>query len=140
MILSNKAIKLAQRCYQQKIKEDDPLAEDKSKKRARKTGGGRKVRISNIRDSVVEWFVDVRTGLKARLPKRLFILKCKEFYSTWLGQQSDDVRKEHEANPVQFSNKWLATWLRDYHVPLILPNKRYKIKQEDRVERIEEYI
>ena len=63
--LFNKAIKLAQRCYQQKIKEDDPLAEDKSKKRARKTGGGRKVRISNVRDSVFEWFVDVRTGLKA---------------------------------------------------------------------------
>ena len=39
-LLFNKAMKLAQRCYEQKIKEDAPLAEDKSKKRARKTGVG----------------------------------------------------------------------------------------------------
>ena len=70
----------------------------------------------------------------------MFLLKCKEVYTAWLGQQSDVVQAEHEKLPVMFSNMWPKGWMRDYNVSLRHPNKRFKTKQEDRVERMEEYI
>ena len=135
-----RAVKLALRCYKDTAKERDGLENEKTKKKFRKPGGGRKTRVTNIRDSLFEWFVDVRTSLKAWLPKKMFLLKCKELYTTWLGQQSDVVQAEHEKRYVMFSKMWLKGWMRDYKVSLRHPNKRFNIKQGDRVERIEEYL
>ena len=73
-----KACRMATRCYQNKIKNDDDVAVDSSKKKFRVSGGGRKVRVSDVREAMFEWFVDVRTSLKARLPRKLFKMKCAE--------------------------------------------------------------
>ena len=86
------------------MKERDGLENEKSKKKFRKPGGGRKTRVTNVRDSLFEWFVDVRTSLKARLLRKMFLLKCKELYTAWLGQQSDVVQAEHEKRPVMCSD------------------------------------
>ena len=49
------AVKLALRCYKDTVKERDGLENEKSKKKFRKPGGGRKTRVTNVRDPLFEW-------------------------------------------------------------------------------------
>ena len=70
-------------------------------KKFRTTGGGRKSRTLEVREALFQWFIDVRTSLKARLPKSLFLLKAKKFYEDWLQQHPDTAEEEK----LQFSNQ-----------------------------------
>ena len=69
------ALQLATRCYR-KIKSGDEV-EVNSKKKFREPGAGQKPAAPEVRQALFEWFVEVRGTLKARLPRRLFKLKCK---------------------------------------------------------------
>ena len=69
---------------------------------------------------------------KARLPRKLFKMKCEEIYKTQLSGQSEQVRQDHKENPMMFS-QWAKDWMTEYRVSLSKPNKRYQIKSEDRV-------
>ena len=102
-----KACKLTTRCYKNKIKNDDTLAVEPSNKKFRAPGGGRKVRVLDVRESLFEWFLDVRTSSKARLPRTLFEMKYEEIYKTWLSGQSEEVRQNQKENTMMFSNQWV---------------------------------
>ena len=39
--------------------------------------------ITDFRDELFEYFIDVRTGLKGRLPKNIFMAKAREMYENW---------------------------------------------------------
>ena len=103
---------------------------DTVKNKTHEPDGGRKLCVVSVRNDVFEWLIDVRYALKSRMTKKLFLLKCQQVYSVWLGQQITEVQAEHQKHPVEFSDKWLRTWCRDFHVSLKYPNKRYKIKQD----------
>ena len=122
-----KACRMATRCYQNKIKNDDDVAVDSSKKKFRVSGGGRKVRVPDVREAMFEWFVDGRTSLKARLPRKLFKMKCEEVYKAWLSDQTEEMRADHKKDPMMFSNKWINDCMNEYKVSLRKPNKRYQI-------------
>ena len=66
----------------------------------------------------------------------MFTAQCKIFYEQWLSQQEKEVPEEKK---IVFSNKWIRGWMQEY-VSLRKPNKRFKIKQADREERIFEYL
>ena len=132
-----KAVKLGKRCYDQVVEDENEVTERPSKSKFRQPGGGRKVVAPTVREALYEWFIDVRGSLKARLPRSLFKSQAKFFYDQWRDQQSDDVKQQPE---LVFSNKWIKHWMQEYNVSLRKPNKRYQIKQEDRKERIYEYI
>ena len=51
-------------------------------------------------------------------------------------QQEKEVPEEKK---IVFSNKWIRGWMQEY-VSLRKPNKRFKIKQADREERIFKYL
>ena len=104
-----KACRMATRCYQKK--NDDDVAVDSSKKKFRASGGGRKVRVPDVREAMFEWFVDVRTSLKARLPRKFFKMKCEEVYKAWLSDQTEEMRADHKKDPMMFSNKWINDWM-----------------------------
>ena len=73
-----RAIKLAARSYQ-----DIDILQDPSScppKKARASGGGRKIKVPDVRQALFAWFVDVRETLKGRLPRRLFKLKASHLY------------------------------------------------------------
>ena len=89
------ACKLAERCYEKLEKGD--FEDGAALKRFRTTGGGRKSRAPEVRETLFQWFIDVRTSLKARLPKSLFLLKAKKFYDDWL-QQHPDTPEEKKFN------------------------------------------
>ena len=67
-----KACKLAKRCYE-KLERGD-FEDGTSSKKFRFSGGGRKSRAPEVRDAIFQWFIDVRTSVKARLPRSLFVL------------------------------------------------------------------
>ena len=93
------------------------------KSRCRGFGGGRKVLASPVRDQLFEWFIDVRTALKARLPKSLFMGMAKHFYDIWRAQNPNSNEPE-----LKFTSRWFKKWKFDYNVSLKCPNKRYSIR------------
>ena len=67
----------------------------------------------------------------------MFVAQCRNFYQSWLDQQDPPIPEEKQ---VKFSKNWIKGWMAEYGASLKAPNKHFKIKQEDRVERIKEYI
>ena len=119
------ACKLAKRCYE---KLEQGNFEDGA--------SSKKYRAPEVREALFEWFVDVRTRLKVRLPKFLFQLKAKGFYEDWL-QQNPGTPDEEK---IQFSNQWIQGWETEYGVSLRKPNKRYSISKEDYIIRVQDYL
>ena len=91
----------------------------------------------DVRDALFEWFIDVRNVLKGRLPINMFITKANELYLNWLKQQPEPILEE---NKLKFTRQWIKGWMKEYQVSLKKPNKRFAIKKEDRIQRIEEYL
>ena len=106
-------------------------------KRVRVEGAGRKAKATDFRDELFEWFIDVRTCLKGRLPRPLFINYAKDLYADWMSRQPNPVP---ESQMLKFSNPWIQSWMNEYGVSLKKPNKRYAISQSDRVQRLLEYL
>ena len=104
-------------------------------KRKRASGGGRKAKAGEVRLELFAWFVDVRQCLKGRLPKKLFRLKAKQLYENWLEQNPTPVSER-----LKFGNQWINMWEKEFGISLRKPNKRYSVKYEDRVERIQDYL
>ena len=63
--------------------EDD---EDGDTTKYRKSGAGRQRKAPGVRYAAIDWFLDVRSSLKDRLPRKLFLTKCRELYNVWLEQ------------------------------------------------------
>ena len=131
-----KAVKLGKRCYEKVSKDESEITVPAPKSKYRQPGGGRKVVAPDVREALYDWFVDIRGTLKARLPRSMFKAQAKFFYDQWRDQQPDDVQQPD----LVFSNPRIKNWMREYNVSLRRPNKRFQIKQEDRKERISEYI
>ena len=111
-LVFDRAVKLAKRCYANEMMNGkDPTRKETSTKKVRRTGGGRKLRVESVRNSVFEWFVDVRTSLKSRLPKKLFMLKCEEIYRIWLAQQSKTIQAEHREKPLMFRCVYIVPFI-----------------------------
>ena len=69
------------------------------------------------------------------MPKRLFKLKAKELYAEWLIHNPTEPE-----NQLRFGSQWIKEWEDEYGVSLRKPNKRFSIKKEDLVTRIEDYL
>ena len=132
--LSN-ALKLGKRCLDSL--EANDFTEPPTKVKFLQAGGGRKKSVPEVRKAMYDWFIDIRSSLKARLPKSMFKVQCKVFYEQWLSQQEKEVPEEKK---IVFSNWWIRGWMQEYNASLRKPNKRFQIKQADREERIFEYL
>ena len=78
----------------------------------------------------------MRTSLKVRLPKALFLFQAKKFYADWL-QQHQHTPKEEQP---KFSNQWVKGWKLEHGVSLRHPNKRYSISKENSSIRVQDYL
>ena len=87
-----------------------------------------------LRQAAFEWFIDVRGGLKGRLPRKVFRLKCLELFERW--------KEANGAGDATFmcSDKWISDWMSEYRVSLKHPNKRFALSQVERVLRIQEFL
>ena len=66
---------------------------------------------------------------------RLFKLKANALYEEWL---RDNPTPESEK--LKFGNQWIKMWQKEYGVSLRKPNKRYSMKKEDLVERLQDCL
>ncbi len=130
------ALSLVNRAYDTYLKKEEEGydIEDESKVAYRAPGGGRKAAAPNIREALFEWFINVRGVLKGRLPRSLFKLKCEELFAKWKESSKEDVP------PMKFSNHWIHSWMRQYNVSLLKPNKRFAINRQIRKQRILEFL
>ena len=90
--------KFGKRCFENL--ENGGFEDGLDKKKFCSVDGGCKARALEIREALFQWFVDVTTKLKARLPKALFLLQAKKFYVDWL-QKRSHIPEEEQLN---FSN------------------------------------
>ena len=75
--LFQSAIKLARRTLGADSHGDDC---ENPKKSFRAAGGGRKKKANEVREELFQWFIDIRTPLKARLPRKIFVLQTQTLY------------------------------------------------------------
>ena len=101
------------------------------------SGAERKCKTPEVREAMFEWFINVRAVLKGRLPKKMFRTKCQQVYSGWLKQQPEPIPEEEQ---LKFSKHCIQDWMKEYNVSLRKPNKRFAVKNEDRIIRIKDYL
>ena len=134
------AVKLGKRCHQNLIEREESgeiMELTCSKSKYRKEGDDRKVTIPNICEALLEWFVDVRGTLKARLPRKTFKAQYKILYDQWLAQQPSEIPDDKK---IVFFNRWIKNWMKEYVVSFRHPNKRFQIKQSDKEEKVYECL
>ena len=128
-----RAVKLAWRFYDEIDSLRDPSSCPPQKVRAQ--GAGRKQKAPEVRISLFNWFIDVRETLKGRLPRRIFKIKANQLHEEWLTQNPVP-----ENERLKFSNQWIKEWQQEYGISLRKPSKKYSIKKEDLVERLQDYL
>ena len=131
------ACKFVNQCVDLEKKGKFDIEGNCSKKHFRVAGAGPPTKAVEVRNSLFEYFIDVRTALKGRLPKKLFLAKAKE-----LLQSYNEERRKRREDPetILFSNRWLKGWCKQFHVSMKRPNKRFSITQEKRKRRIISFL
>ena len=103
----------------------------------RVVGAGAPKKAVEIRKVLFEYFIDIRSALKARLPKALFLGKTKLLYEEYCEQQRKQII---EPEKLIFSNQWLKDWFREHQTSMKKPNKRFSITAEHRKKRILDFL
>ena len=62
-------------------------------------------------------------------------MKANQLHEEWLTQNPVP-----ENERLKFSNQWIKEWQQEYGISLRKPNKKYSIKKEDLVERLQDYL
>ena len=106
------ACKFYKRCLE-KLESGD-FVDGVAKKKFCSVDGGRKAHALQVREALFQWLVDVRTSLKAQLPKALFLLQGKILYADWLQQHPHTPEEEQ----LKFSNQKIKGWELEYGVSL----------------------
>ena len=78
------------------------FTERPTKIKFRQEGGSRKKSVPEVREAMYDWFIDIRSSLKARHAKSMFKAQCKIFHKQWQSQQEKEVPEEKK---IVFSNK-----------------------------------
>ena len=52
----------------------------------------------------------------------MLIAKAKDLYQNWLEEQPEEIPVKDQ---LKFSDLWVRDWMKQYHVSLKKPNKRY---------------
>ena len=74
-----------------------------AKKKFRSVGGGREIRTLQVWETLFQWFVDVRTSLKAQLPKGLFLYKVRHFMQIGCNSIHIHLRKNSSSSQTKRS-------------------------------------
>ena len=106
-------------------------------KRYRLLGAGPPRKAVELRESLFDFFIDIRYSLKGRLSVYLLKLKAEELYATYrqLKQEAGEVPED-----IVICKQWISNWAKEYNVSLRHPNKRYSISGEARKRRIIQFL
>ena len=101
------------------------------------TGAGAKKKCPSVRKELFDFFIDIRSSLKARLPKKIFLAKAESLYRDYC-----EWKREEGVEPekLTFSNRWLKDWCKEYQISIKKPNKRFSISASARKKRIADFL
>ena len=88
-------IKFVERCEALLEEGKFDMEGNDSRKRVRVAGAGPPKKVLDVRKQLFEYFVDVRTSLKGRLPTSVFLFKARFFYD----QYCEQLRREGKELP-----------------------------------------
>ena len=125
------AVKLGKRCHEQLLNSESTceINVGPSKSKYRKPGAGRRTTIPDVREALFDWFIDIRSTLKARLPRKMFKTQCQVFYDKWLAQQPEEIPVEKR---IVFSKRWIKNRMRKYEASLSHANDFKSSKQKEK--------
>ena len=78
-------------------------------------------KCSSVRKEFIDFFIDIRSSLKARLPKKIFLAKAESLYRDYCEWKREGVEPEK----LSFSNRWLKDWCKEYQISIKKPNKSF---------------
>ena len=90
----------------------------------------------SVSKELFEFFIDIRSSLKARLPKKFFLAKAESLYRDYCEWKREGVEPEK----LSFSNRWLKDWCKEYQISIKKPNKRFFITASARKKRITDFL
>ena len=90
-----------------------------------------------MRQALFDWFVEVRSVMKARIPKSVFRAKAKQLYEDYLQEMKEKVPEEEQ---LKLSDKWIHGWMEEFNVSLRQPNKRFVLPLDVRKKRIFDFL
>ena len=96
----------------------------------------RKTKASEVRETMIEWFIDAIDTLKGRLQIKMLRSKRLKVYSEWLNQQPEPTPEEQR---LSFSKQRIQDWMKKYNASLRKSDKLYTIKKANQVERIQDH-
>ena len=81
-------------------------------------------KCSSVRKELFDFFIDMRSSLKTRLPKKIFLAKVESLYPNYC-----EWKREEGAEPekLSFSNRWLKDWCKEYQISIEKISKRFFI-------------
>ena len=131
------ATKFVSRCLQKLDNGDFDAEENRRSDKYRLLGAGKPRHAVEVRQALFSFFIDVRTSLKGRLPRSILISKAKQIYEEYC-----DIKRQggEEPDQLQFTNRWLNEWCKEYRISLKHPNKRFSISNVDRKRRIIQFL
>jgi hypothetical protein len=130
------ATKFVKRCHDGHV-QDHWKAIKSTKSRRKISGSGSHPRLPELRLALFSWFVDVRTGLRGRLPRAALVAKAKAMYSDYVAfsqQHNTTIEK------LSFSKSWVKGWEQQFQISLKKPNKTFKLSFEVRKSRILQFL
>lgn len=102
----------------------------------RAAGAGARKKCPSVRKELFEFFIDIRSSLKARLPKKIFLAKAASLYNDYCEWKREGVEPEK----LSFSNRWLKDWCIEYQISMKKPNKRFSISASARKKGITDFL
>jgi hypothetical protein len=131
------ATKFVVRCLEKLEKGDYDIEGNNTKSKLRLMGAGAPKRALEVRSALFDYFVDIRSTLKGRLPRFILQAKAKELYDTYREIKERTGEKPEE---LKLTDKWLDSWCKDYCISLKHPNKRFSVSHDVRKRRIIQFL
>ena len=124
-------VKLGKRCHEQLLSSESTckINVGPSKFKYHKPGAGRRTIIPDVREALFDWFIGIRSTLKARLPRKMFKTQFQVFYDKWLAQQPEEIPVEKR---IVFSKRWIKNRMRKYEASLSHANDFKSSKQKEK--------
>ena len=102
----------------------------------RVAGAGVPRKFPSVRKKLFDFFIDIRSSLKAKFPKKIFLAKTESLYRDYCKWKREVV----EPQKLSFSNRWLKDWCKEYQISIKKPNKRSFITASARKKRITDFL
>ena len=91
-------------------------------------GAGPKKRVLQVRYTLFDYFVDIGSSFKGRLPQLILFSKAKQHYEEYCELKRHAGDKPGERKMTQI---WLQKWCKEYRISLKFPKKQFAISQAE---------